>query len=475
MKHHWQVTKLLPFRKLFTEKQLTTFSYYYHRLCNKIIDRYEVDAPKVPYKFTQTKSNELRDDLYKTTGLSTDLSDIVDLDKSFGNYFCDADGYQIMDLSMNEGFNVLGYNPRPVVSKTKLQGFQQYSVNSFKETQSLDYVDLLKEFNKLAPLDCENFQFTSNDNKAIEEAVQMAIISYSLENNLSEDNKFTILTLEGGNYQTNAVSVSFPELEFPYAQNQESNLKAEKKSIENFKNTIKQVRERGELVPAFVVEPIQYKAGVRFASPMFYRQLQEICLKENIKFIIDETYTCGWVTGRSFTHLYWCSEHAPDITVFGGRMQVSGFFHKRDLIDMDLLEEKNMSFKFNAKPDLAKLEYLFLLKHDVYKKDWLDLHCSDFFSSVYTELNDIKNKSHIELKNIRGMGKMFAFDVQHKLVRDELIYRARTSGFKITGVGEKTVVFTPSLLFTEVHFTFFKEFLASFNPTSIYLNNCLNI
>jgi hypothetical protein len=140
-------------------------------------------------------------------------------------------------------------------------------------------------------------------------------------------------------------------------------------------------------------------------------------------------------------------------------MQVSGFFHKRNLVDLTLLEESGLKLNLKAKPDLFKLNYLNLLKKNVYKKDWIDLHSSDFFSSIFTEFNQIKRRVKFNINNLRGVGKMFAFDVDHKLLRDEIVYMARKRGFKITAFGDNSIVFTPCLLFTEVHFTYFAEFL----------------
>lgn len=468
MKNHWQVSKMMVFQKLLTPKQITALSYYYHKLVGKVIEDYEVNNPKVTYKFDLTKTNNFKDILYDSTGLRNDTSDVINLHDSFGNYFKDADGNDILDLSMNHGFNVLGYNPRPIIAKTKLEYFQQNTINDFNETASIEYVSELRELNKLAPLDVENIQICDNESNAIETAVRFATLSYLSQNKVNHNAEFKILTFEGGNYQNNALQIPFPYIQYPYSENQSNNLAEESRSLEGLEKAIKEQRNNGKIIPAIIVEPIQYKAGVRHASPLFYRKIQDICEKENIKFIVDETYTCGWVTGRPFYFSSWCSEKAPDAVVFGGRMQVSGFFHKRNLIDLEMLE--GLKFNIRAKPDLFKLNYLNLLKKNVYKKDWIDLHSSDFFSSIFTEFNDIKRKVKFNINKIRGVGKMFAFDVDHKLLRDEIIYMARKRGFKISGLGDTTIVFTPCLLFTEVHFNYFTEFLTQENFATINIS-----
>ena len=61
---------------------------------------------------------------------------------------------------------------------------------------------------------------------------------------------------------------------------------------------------------------------------------------------------------------------------------------------------------------------------------------------------------------------MFAFDVKSKTLRDELVELSRNNGFKVNPLGDKTIGFTPSLLFSEIHFARYKEALMKFNPAS---------
>ena len=470
MKNHWQVYKFLSARKILTPEQINWLSLKYHNLMSKVIDNYEADKPSRQHYKIQPKTEEWRSLLQETTGLSNQNTDIVHLRNSFGNYFQDAEGGDVLDMSMNDGFNVLGYNPRTIVTKTKLENFQQYSANNFNQTTSIDYVSDLKFLNKISPEGLDQIQLCEDDSQAVESAVRMAVLSYNMEHDIENNKNFKIITLEGGNYQDeNCVQSFFPDIQFPYSEFETQNLKEENKAIENFKNLISSERSKGNHIPAVVIEPIQYNAGVLFASPYFYRKLTKIAQENGCRVVIDETYTCGWVSGRQFCYYNWCSEEIPDIVVFGGRMQLSGFYHGRDLIDMEVLDEKRIEFNFNSKPDLGKLNYLQILHNQVYEKDWLDLHCSDFMSSIKTEINEINKYGHFKINNLRGVGKMFAFDVDSRLVRDEIIILARREGFKISGSGENTIVFTPSLLFTEVHFTYFKSFLLKMRPTTEFM------
>mmetsp|Transcript_41771 Transcript_41771/g.43774 ORF Transcript_41771/g.43774 Transcript_41771/m.43774 type:complete len:479 (+) Transcript_41771:26-1462(+) len=473
MKTHWQVYKFFTFQKLFTPKQLNWVSLQYHRLCSLFIDKYEANTPDITYKFTLENTNKQKERLSNVTGLRPESLDFVNLKESFGNYFQDAEGKNILDLTMNQGFNVLGYNPRSISTKTKLEVFQQYRVNSFNNTPSTDYSADLREVNKLAPTDVEQLQLCENDDEAIEQALRFATLAYLTDSNsqskdhdLKKEN-FRFLSFEGGSYQSNTIQIPFPNIQYPYPENQADNLEEEDRCIEVLRKLIFDEKEKQTALPALIVEPIQYKAGVKLASPMFFRKVQKLCQEENIKFIVDETYTCGWVTGRTFHHSSWCSEIPADIVVFGGRMQLSGFFHKRDLVDLEQLENLGLRFNILGKPDLTKLNYLLILKNEAYNKQWLDLHGSDFMAGVRTELNEVQKKSPIKISNVRGMGKMFAFDVEHRILRDEIVYECRKHGIKIGTYGETSLLFTPSLIFTEVHFTYFKQMLIHMRPSTL--------
>ena len=213
---------------------------------------------------------------------------------------------------------------------------------------------------------------------------------------------------------------------------------------------------------------MHYNSGIKYAGPSFYRKIMKISKEADIKIIINESNTCGWMSGRTFSYLHWCSEISPDLVVFGGRMQLNGIFYRRDLINSDNFNE----FKFTVKsqPDMLSYKKLMLLKYMVYSVDWLDLINTNFYSSLKTEFNEIKKYSYINILNERGMGKVFAFDVDHKLLRDEIIHLAKLKGIKLNALGDNTIALTPSLMFTEIHFNFVKQFLIECKPSTKYIS-----
>ena len=148
-------------------------------------------------------------------------------------------------------------------------------------------------------------------------------------------------------------------------------------------------------------------------------------------------------------------------------MQIAGLFQQQELRANKHNDPELSHILCAREEDPNKLIQFFQTHEMVYKVDWLDTHCSQFTETVKAELFDLQRKWNVRIENIRGVGKMFAFDVASKTLRDEIVQLSRDSGFKVNAIADKTIGFTPSLLFTEIHFARYKELLLSLNPASV--------
>jgi len=297
--------------------------------------------------------------------------------------------------------------------------------------------------------------------------------------------EFSVIGFEGGNHGKFLTSLSvssafpeakrgittfnwpiapFPNIKYPYDEFYNENIKEENRCVGEVEKIIKS-KKKGT-ISAMIIEPIQIDAGIRYASPLFYRNLIDVCYKNNITFICDETKTSGWAAGRPFVHYNWNSENSPHIVTFGGRMQISGLYHHSSIRPKSA---GAIASTWNGDP--VKI-LVFNKMHDViHNHDWIDVHCPMFNQSVKAELLHLQRTSNlVKISNIRGVGKIFAFDVNHELLRDEIVALARKSGFKLLPLANTTIGFTPSLLFSEWHFTLFKEFMSKFSPTTLHLS-----
>ena len=150
-------------------------------------------------------------------------------------------------------------------------------------------------------------------------------------------------------------------------------------------------------------------------------------------------------------------------------MQIAGLFYQKQFRP----KYGNMiNSTWNG--DVAKLIQFFDTYDQITRVDWIDAHTEQFFQGCKAELLDLQRKSKIPITNIRGIGKIFGFDVEHELLRNEIVVASRSAGFKVNPIGENTIAFTPSLLFTEVHFARYKDFLLKFVPATLNMQPYLH-
>jgi 4-aminobutyrate aminotransferase-like enzyme len=190
--------------------------------------------------------------------------------------------------------------------------------------------------------------------------------------------------------------------------------------------------------------------------------MPDLCERNNVASIVDETLTSGWVSGRPFMYQSWNSEKTPDFVTFASRMQIAGYLFKEQF--KPKLPYQIMS---TWQGDPFKIIQFKMLQNYIRNVDWLDAHAAQFIQSVKAELFDVQRRVDFKIENIRGIGKIFGFDVENELMRDEIMIDARKNGFRLNPLGKKTVGFTPSLMFAEVHFAHFKEYLLKFKPNNL--------
>lgn len=501
---HFPHYKLLNFRKILSPKQTDKLSDAFHGFYNKFIEPFEVTQPSVKTAFPGPKAVEYNQKMSNFLANDANLREVIVPEKSFGNYFQDVDGNVVLDMHMDNGKNIFGYNYRKWIQHAK---FGKYDKFLFQKPAlgimpPVEYPKMLMELmNKVSPKNLHEVLLTNNSASAANDAaikIAMANKLYELKgnDNLSKqeilesfaNRKLSVLGFEGGyhgNYLTTLSASSenskgiytglsnnnwpiapFPKIKYPYSEHYDYNVREEKRCIEETLNIIN-LRKPTSPVAAVIIEPLQLFGGVRYASSNFYRDLTDLCYDNNISLIVDETNTSGWANGRPFMYLNWNLEKSPHFVTFGNRMQLSGVFYNQQL-----RPNKNNNIDLaqvfqSSEEDPVKLIQFFQTYDMVYKVDWLDTHCSQFSETIKAELVDLQRKWNVKIDNIRGIGKVFAFDVASKSIRDEIVELSRNNGFKVNPIGDKSIGFTPSLLFTEIHFARYKEALLKFNPAKL--------
>lgn len=494
---HWPVIKFMPLRKALPPSVTDKLSNTFHSFFNKFIEPYEAARPRVITNFPGPQVLELNNMISHSIANSNELREGINLKNSFGNYFEDLDGNVVLDMFQDNGRNIFGYNSRRWIKETKFQKFDKFMIQrpAIGVLPPAEYPQLLNELIlKVSPNGLSEVYLSCGcGSSANVNALKLAFLKKFFElkgnNNITPEEessillskepgapKFSIMSFSGGyhgkfldtlslsKYNTNNSITGhpwpvaqFPDLKFPYEDNYSFNRAQEAQCLEQTEQLI--ISNKSNLA-GMIIEPLQLSGGVRYASPVFYKELVEMCYRHNIAFICDETNTSGWSSGRPFMHTSWNLEKPPHIVTFGGRMQIAGCFYQKEFRP----KYGNMiNSTWNG--DVVKL-LQFFDTYDQIKSDWVDSHTQQFWQGCKAHLLDLQRLSKFPISNIRGIGKIFAFDVEHRLLRDEIVKISRNNGFKVGSVKDHTIYFTPSLLFTEVHFKLYKNYLLETKPST---------
>lgn len=245
----------------------------------------------------------------------------------------------------------------------------------------------------------------------------------------------------------------FPQLKYPLEENIVENEAEEMRCLDEVERLIEEREDAGQLVAGINVEPIQGEGGDNYASANFFRQLQYICDKRGIAFIVDEVQTGCGVTGKMWAHEHWNLDEPPDIVIFAKKMAAAGFYYKHTLIP-------NQGYRiFNTwMGDPHKMVVLEAVL-DVYKRDNLVDNMAAQGEHILGGLKKLQAKYSGQIENARGQGIMVAFDCADPAARDDMISRLANKGIVTAGCGTRSLRLRPAAILEKCHVDIFLDAL----------------
>ncbi|MGV8963898.1 MAG: aspartate aminotransferase family protein [Candidatus Saccharimonadaceae bacterium] len=175
---------------------------------------------------------------------------------------------------------------------------------------------------------------------------------------------------------------------------------------------------------AVIIEPIQGVAGIFTADVEFMQQLQTLCNKHNVMFIVDEVQSGYGRTGKFFAHQY--ANVQPDIISMAKGMG-NGFPIGGILISPNIEAKKGMLGTTFGGNHLACAAAIAVL--DVMKDENLMDNAAVMGAYVKEQLRDCAG-----IKDIRGEGLMIGVELEAKYadVRNKLLFESHifTGGAK---------------------------------------------
>ena len=188
---------------------------------------------------------------------------------------------------------------------------------------------------------------------ANEVAISTAIMGFAMRHKKENYGSLSVMGFQGASHGQSVATLSIsddganyaslptydwptcplPQLKYPLAMNEKSNIEEEDRCLDAAKKTIEQRRAEGRDVAAIVIEPVS-SFGTQLATPRFYKELRSLASGEGIPFIVDETKSGMGQTGKMWAHEHWWLQErdggAPDMVTFGGKAGISGFFSQYD-------------------------------------------------------------------------------------------------------------------------------------------------
>lgn len=403
------------------------------------------------------------------------ISLVTDLSKSHGNYLVDVDNNKYLDMYCNIASLPLGYNHpgflnidfkqiMPLIIHRSALG-----VNPPKEW--IIELDKMMEYYKPHGTD---FVHTSPGcgSTANENALKASFIHYLKKNNIYNrdiqlntvlDNKhpgcpeLAVLSFKKGFHGRTLGALSttrsnpfykidipafdwpaapFPELKYPLDK-----YETENRYMEDFclAETVNIIRNNKKPISTMIIEPIQSEGGDNHASNYYFNSLRNIAYKNNISFIVDEVQTGVGSTGTLWAHQQWNLDIPPDIVTFAKKMQISGYFCRKEY------RPDNKFHIFNTwLGDPLRIFFTNKIADIIEEEDLISNvnTTGDYLISSLKELDNV-------VYNVRGKGTFCAFDIDFD--NTKFTINAKKQLLNIGVCGNKSIRLRPSLVFKKTH------------------------
>ena len=354
----------------------------------------------------------------------------IDFNRSYGSYLFDRKNNNVfLDLFSMFSSLPLGYN-HPIFDESFDQKIRPIThlrmSNSLFHSQEL--IDFERKFQEISVHN--NLHLCSTGALAVETALKCAFeydkkpnsLVIGLKNSFHGINSWGLITDSGLDSVVKERVKFFPKNNW--------------KNIE-INDMASYINLNSKQISSVIVEPIQCTAGDIYIDITKLKEIEFLCKKNDICFIVDEIQTGFGVTGD-----YWYSQKIgldPDIIVFGKKSQICGVMVNDKYSEAIRSQYRKLEVTFDGElVDAVRAEYIL----NAIKKDLLLENVIEKSEILRTELSSM-------FDNYRSVGHLVAFDFSNKKKRDDFVHKSYSNFILVNPTGEKSVRLRPNLAFNK--------------------------
>ncbi|MEU8541964.1 L-lysine 6-transaminase [Streptomyces sp. NPDC048717] len=359
---------------------------------------------------------------------------VLDLERSRGSTLVDArGGEEYLDLITFYGSLPLGMNhPDMAGDRTflaELAGAALHKVTN-SDIYTTQYARFAAAFRRvLGDPRLPHLFFIDGGALAVENALKVAFDWHSRRRGLDPSAPLEVLHMERAFHGRSGYTLSltntsptvtdrYPRWTWPRVPVPVPG--AEREAVEVAR---RHLAERGDRIACFIAEPVQGAGGDRHLGAEFLLRMQELCHAYDVLFVVDEVQTGCGMSGAPWTYQRLGLE--PDVVAFGKKTQVCGVMaggRVDQVTDGALTVPDRLGSTWGGNTaDMVRATRIL----EIIERDGLVAAAETKGGHLGRLLAGLAEAHPALVRDVRGMGLMWAFDLPDPALRGEVLERAR--------------------------------------------------
>mgnify|MGYP001562214894 CR=1 FL=1 len=352
-----------------------------------------------------------------------------------GCYFKDADGNTFLDFASQVSSLPLGYNHpalQAVLKKYKTTPIK-YAGQDFLVKE---HNELLEELFTITPSGMNAAFLINSGAEAVENAIKICMrkqhhakVCISFKNAFHGRTLGALSLTNTAKHQQKEDYLAIPTERLPFTD----------EAPEVLDHLL--TKHKPEEIACVIMEPIQGEGGYNVPSSKMVQKIRAMTKQMNIPFIADEVQS-----GMGRTGEWWCMQHynvKPDVMAAAKALQVGATIANKEMFPT---QPGSISSTWGGGHVLDLAIGIEIIR--VIKKKNLLLNVKKQGKYLMQCLRELA-RENVNVRNVRGVGLMTAFDLPTGKMRNDLVIEAVKRGLVVIGCGMQGIRLIPPYIITK--------------------------